>query len=551
MLQSLYIQNFALIEATEVSFNSGFTVITGETGAGKSILLGALGLTLGVRADVSLLQEKSKKCVIEAKFNIKALKLNEFFNENELDYDDVTTIRREITPDGKSRAFINDTPTNISLLKELGSYLIDIHSQHETLLLKEMQFQFELVDAFAKTTSSVANYKLHFKNLQILKNQLQEYIQQEIQSKKDLDYYQFQFNELEESNIVEGELQKLENESEVLENAEFIKNNLSKNLFVLSGSEENIISAISNLKQQLQSITKYGNQYQDLFNRANSISIDLKELANDIEQLEESVMYNPNRLEVITQQLDKLNRLLKKHGVKNELELLSIKKDIENKLEQFNSIEENIKNTEKEIKTLEKKCKEFAQEISSQRKKSIPEIENQINLMLNGLSMPNAKFKIDFITNNTLSINGFDELKFLFTANKGTDYKELHKTASGGELSRLMLCLKSQLAKKTALSTIIFDEIDTGVSGEVADKIGNILLSMGENMQVIAITHLPQMASKGNNHLFVYKSDTKDKTISSIKTLNNDERINEIAKMLSAGKPTEIALKNAKELLNA
>lgn len=551
MLQSLYIQNFALIEATEVSFNSGFTVITGETGAGKSILLGALGLTLGARADVSLLQEKSKKCVIEAKFNIKALKLSEFFTQHELDYDDVTTIRREITPDGKSRAFINDTPTNISILKELGSNLIDIHSQHETLLLKEMQFQFELVDAFAKTTLSITNYKLQYKKLQILKNQLQEFIQQEIQSKKDLDYYQFQFNELEESNIIEGELQKLENESEILENAEFIKSNLSKNLFVLNGSEDNIISVIANLKQQLQSITKYGNQYQDLFNRVNSISIDLKELANDIEQLEESVMYNPKKLEDVTQQLDKLNRLLKKHGVNTEIELLSIKKEIESKLEQFNSIEESIKNTEKEIKTLEKTCKELAQEISLQRKKSIPEIENQINLMLNGLSMPNAKFKIDFTSNDTLSINGFDEIKFLFTANKGTDYKELHKTTSGGELSRLMLCLKSQLAKKTALSTIIFDEIDTGVSGEVADKIGNILLSMGENMQVIAITHLPQMASKGNNHLFVYKSDTKDKTISSIKPLNNQERINEIAKMLSAGKPTEIALKNAKELLNA
>ncbi len=551
MLHHLRIQNFALIEEAEVHLNQGLTVITGETGAGKSILLGALGLTLGNRADVSSLHDKTKKCIIEAQFNIKEYKLKPFFEAHELDFEEITTIRREITPEGKSRAFINDTPTTISVLKELGDQLIDIHSQHETLLLKETNFQFELVDAFSQTTILFSDYKKQYSALQKLKKQLEELTAQELQAKKELDYFQFQFNELEEANVKVGVQQQLEEESETLENAEFIKGSLVKSSLAINGGDENIVSALALVKQQLQNVSKFGKQFNELFERINSVSIELKELSKDIDACEEDVVYDNTRLEEVNAQLDKLNRLLKKHGVNSEEELLAIKNDIENKLQQFSSLEASIEKTQKEILVLEKQSKTLAIDLSNKRQKSIAGIEQNIKMMLTSLSMANAQFKIDLKPSDTLSANGLDAISFLFTANKGAEFKELHKTASGGELSRLMLCLKALLAERTALPTIIFDEIDTGVSGDVADKIGNILFAMGKTMQVITITHLPQMASKGSNHLFVYKSDSKDKTTSSIKSLNKDERIAEIAKMLSTGTPTETALKNAKELLNA
>lgn len=551
MLHYLRIQNFALIEETEVKFNQGLTVITGETGAGKSILLGALGLTLGNRADVNALNDKTKKCIIEVQFDVKAYDLKPFFAASELDYEEVTTIRREITPEGKSRAFVNDTPTTLNIVKELGEQLIDIHSQHETLLLKESHFQFEFVDAFAQTTQLFNDYKKQFSALQKLNKQLADLTAQELRAKKELDYFQFQFNELEEANIKIGEQQQLEEESETLENAEFIKSNLSKSALAISGGDENLLSAIAVIKQQLQGVSKFSKQFNELYERVNSVSIELKELATDIENNNEEVVYDNTRLEEVNAQLDKLNRLLKKHGVNSEEELLQIKQEIESKLQQFSSLEISIEKTQKEIAVAEKQCKALARDLSIKRQKSLAGIEENIKVMLTSLSMANAQFKIDLKQQVDLSVNGFDTISFLFTANKGAEFKELHKTASGGELSRLMLCLKALLAERTALPTIIFDEIDTGVSGDVADKIGNILDKMGNQMQVITITHLPQMASKGKTHLFVYKSDAQHKTISHIKTLNKDERVAEVAKMLSTGNPTETALKNAKELLNA
>jgi DNA repair protein RecN (Recombination protein N) len=551
MLHNLRIQNFALIEETEVRFQKGLTVITGETGAGKSILLGALGLTLGNRADVSSLHQKTKKCIIEAQFDLKFYNLKHFFELNELDYEEVTTIRREITPEGKSRAFINDTQTTLNVLKELGDQLIDIHSQHETLLLKETNFQFELVDSFAQTGLLFADYKKQFTQLSRLKKHLDELNKEEANAKKELDYLQFQFNELEETPIETGSIKVLEEESETLENAELIKSNLIRSSLAISGGEENLLSALAQVKQNLQGVSKFGKQFNELYERINSLTIELKELANDISNCEEDVTYDNVRLEEVNSQLDRINRLLKKHGVQSEDDLMKVKCDIENKLQHFTSLEETIEQTSKEIFTLEKQCQLLAQDISDKRKKALPGIEKEIKMMLGTLSMTNAQFKIELTALNALTPNGLDGIAFLFTANKGANYKELHKTASGGELSRLMLCLKALLAARTSLPTIIFDEIDTGVSGEVADKIGNILMEMGKNMQVITITHLPQMASKGGNHLFVYKSDTKDKTISSIKSLSQEERISEIAKMLSTGTPTETALKNAKELLNA
>ena len=551
MLNYLRIQNFALIEQTEVQWSKGLTVITGETGAGKSILLGALGLTLGDRTDANSLLDKTQKCVIEAHFNIESYNLESFFESNQLDYEKTTVIRREITPEGKSRAFVNDTPTTLSVLKSLGNRLIDIHSQHETLLLKETDFQFELVDAFANTTSLFFDYKKQFTQLTKLKKHIESLTAQELQARKELDYLQFQFDELEEASINIGEQQLLENESETLENAEFIKINLAKSSQTISGGDENILAALSQVKQQLQGVSKFGTQFSELYNRVQSLTIELKELGNDIERCNEDVVYDNSRLEEVNAKLDKINRLMKKHGVKSESELLEIKNDIELKLQQFFSLESNIETAKKELSVIEKQCQILAKELSNKRQQSLENIEQNIKTMLSSLSMTNAQFRIELKQQLNLGLNGIDDICFLFTANKGSDFKELHKTASGGELSRLMLCLKALLAERTALPTIIFDEIDTGVSGDVADKIGNILCDMGKSMQVIAITHLPQMASKGNTHLFVYKSDVDERTTSNIKSLSQEERINEIAKMLSTGVPTDIALKNAKELLNA
>lgn len=551
MLNYLRIQNFALIEQTDIVFNNGLTVITGETGAGKSIILGALHIALGARAETNLLNDKSRKCIIEAQFNIQSYQLKPFFDLHELDFEELTTLRREITPEGKSRAFVNDTPVNVSVLKQLGEFLIDIHSQHETLLLKETGFQFELLDHYAQCSDLFSNYKKQYQLLLHLKKQLELLSQQELQAKKELDYLQFQYNELEEANLKTGELQSLEEESKTLENAEIIKNTLHKTSQIINHGDDTILTAIAQAKQQLQSISKYGKQFQELYERLNSASIELKELANDVENSADDVVFNNERLEVVNTQLDKINRLLKKHHVNSEDELLQIKQDIEQSLQQFSSLESNIEKINKNIITTEKQCQALATELSTKRKKSISNIEQQIKTMLGNLSMPNAQFKIELVQNKELSINGLDSITFLFTANKGMEFKALHKTASGGELSRLMLCLKALLAERKALPTIIFDEIDTGVSGDVADKIGQIMLSMGKQMQVMVITHLPQMASKGNNHLYVYKTDTHQKTVTSIKPLNEQERIAEIAKMLSTGSPSEIAVKNAKELLNA
>ena len=551
MLQGIRIQNFALIEEIDIQFNEGLTVITGETGAGKSILLGALGLTLGSRFDVNSLNRKDKKCIIESRFDISKYQLKSFFEENELDYEDITSIRREITVEGKSRAFINDTPVTLAIIKELSEQLIDIHSQHETILLKENHFQIALVDAFAKTTPLYIDYKKQFSALQKLKKQLAEFLEQELQAKKEFDYFQFQFTELEEANLKTGDLALLEEESETLENAEFIKENLVRASLGISGGDENILSAVSQLKQSLQSISKFGKDFNDLYDRVNSLSIELKELNADVVSAEENVVYDNTKLEIVNSQLDKINKLLKKHNVKTEDELLLIKNVFEEKLQQFSSIELSIEKTQKEISEQEKNCLSLAKNLSKKRKDSVSEIEQNIKVLLSSLSMPNAQFKISIKDLEQIGNTGLDKIEFLFSANKGQDFNDIGKTASGGELSRLMLCLKSLLAERTLLPTIVFDEIDTGVSGDVADKIGIILEKMGKSLQVITITHLPQMASKGKNHLFVYKIDSKEKTTSHIKLLSNEERIDEIAKMLSSGKPTEIALKNAKELLNA
>ncbi|MBP9069152.1 MAG: DNA repair protein RecN [Bacteroidia bacterium] len=551
MLKRLYISNYALIEELDVSFPGSLTVITGETGAGKSIFLEALGLALGNRADAGSLQNKAKKCVIEAEFEAKNYDLSDFFVKNGLDFENLVILRREINGEGKSRSFINDSPVNLTVLKEIADSLIDVHSQHQTLLLNQTKFQLQLIDSFAGTTHDFELYKKSFKQLQENKKQLEELESKEKQAKKDLDYYQFLFNELNEFELDENDVKKLEEESETMENAEFIKSALSKTAANLGGGESNLLSGIAQLKQQLQSITKFNTTYKELFDRINASHIELKDVYNELENEEGKLSFDPERLNDINEKLDKINRLLKKHSVNSISELLKIKDGIGGKLQLFSSLEVEIEKLKKEISKVEASCKKQANDISNKRKKSIGGIEKSIDAILNDLSMENAKFKIELKTKEELSPSGIDEISFLFSANKGGEFKELHKVASGGEMSRLMLSLKSVLAQKRSLPTIIFDEIDTGISGDVANKMGNIFTQMAGNMQVISITHLPQIASKGQHHLFVYKNDDKEKTRSFIKVLSKDDRTVEIAKMLSTGKPTESAIKNAKDLLSS
>lgn len=551
MLKRLYISNYALIEELDVTFPGQLTVITGETGAGKSIFLEALGLALGNRADSGALQNKAKKCVIEAEFDVKNYDLRDFFVKNGLDYENPVILRREINGEGKSRSFINDSPVNLTVLKEISDQLIDVHSQHQTLLLNQTKFQLQLIDSFAGTTLDFDAYRKNFTQWQEHKKQLEELENKERQAKKDLDYYQFLFNELNEFELNENDLQKLEEESSTLENAEFIKSALSKTAGNLGGGDNNLLSSLAQLKQQLQSITKFGNAYKELFDRINASHIELKDIYNELENEEGKLVFDPEKLNDVNDKLDKINRLFKKHSVNSIADLLKVKEEVEGKLQLFDSLESDIEKLKKEITKIESVCKKQAKEISEKRKKAVGPIEKNIDSILADLSMPNAKFKIELKAKDELSSTGIDEISFMFSANKGGDFKELHKVASGGEMSRLMLSLKSVLAQKRALPTIIFDEIDTGISGDVANKMGNIFTQMSGGMQVISITHLPQIASKGQHHLFVYKNDDKDKTRSFIKTLTKDERTVEIAKMLSTGKPTESAIKNAKDLLSS
>jgi DNA repair protein RecN (Recombination protein N) len=549
MIKHLSIQNYALIDKLDVDFSDGLTIITGETGAGKSILLGALGLIAGNRADTQSLQDKTKKCIVEASFNIKEYVLKDFFWANELDYETITNIRREITPEGKSRAFINDTPVTLTQLKGLAERLVDIHSQHQTLTINGSEFQLSVVDAYAKHADTLTEYGTHYKQFKTLEKALNELIAKETQAKKDLDYFQFQFNELDEANLKAGEQLELEQELETLNNAEDIKLNLSKAAVGLNGGEQNLLSSLNEIKAILASIAKFKPEINELSTRITSSYIELKDISNELESIEQDIVYDPKRIEVLTAQLDSIYRLQQKHQVKTIEELIAIKDELSNKLLEFSSLESEIEKTKKELDTIQKQLLTLSKKIAANRKKEIPKIEKEIASLLASLSMPNAQLKVEHIDTEVLGQNGTDKVNFLFSANKGSDFKDLNKVASGGELSRLMLSIKSLIAQLTALPTIIFDEIDTGVSGDVADKVGSIMNTMAKAMQVITITHLPQIASKGQSHLFVYKEDKNDKTYSNIKKLTNEERVQEIAKMLSTGTPTAAAISNAKELL--
>lgn len=550
MLARLQIKNYILIDSLNVEFNKGLTIITGETGAGKSILLGALGLVLGNRADSSSLLNKNNKCIIEAEFDILNYNLKDFFYANELDYESKTIIRREINAEGKSRAFINDSPVNLSVLKELSGFLVDVHSQHETLTLNNSSFQLDVLDAYAGIKDAFAAYKKDFLQFSRLQDKLSTLIEEEKKAKADADYWQFQFEELNTANLIEGEKEKAEQELEALNNVEQIKTAIGQSTNLLKDGDANIISAIIQLVSSMNTVAKFHPALQELANRIKASQVELKDVAQELENVQDDFIFNPERVEILNERLNTIYRLEQKHRTSYVSELISIKNDYESKLSGFTTLETDIQKLTAEIVQQKNKLLVQAKSISEKRQKAAPKIEKEIKEMLASTGMPDGKLQIEI--NNAkenLSASGIDSVQYLFTANKGIKPEALSKVASGGELSRLMLSVKALIAKLVALPTIIFDEIDSGISGDVANKVGNLVRKISDNHQVIAITHLPQMASKGDDHFLVYKNTQGNTTTSGLKLLKKEERINEIAKMISGNEITQASLKNAKELL--
>ncbi len=552
MLTSLTVKNYALIDELHLQFGKKLNIITGETGAGKSILLGALGLLLGQRADSGALLDKTAKCVVEGEFDSSNRAIEEFFHINELDIESRILIRREISKEGKSRAFINDTPVNISQLKELGNLLVDIHSQHETLLLNKSGFQLSVVDSFAGVEADLNDYRALFISYKKLLSEINELKAEESRSRSEQDYISFQFKELDEANLESGETkEQLDEELKSLSHSEEIQSGLSKIDDIISGGETNLLTSISTAIQIVQSLSKYNSKLENVASRLKSVHIELKDISQESADISDEVLLDPQRLEIVNDRLNILNRLEQKHRVNSTQELIAVKNEFESKLENINSLDERISALEKAKESQFKKLLSKADKISAARTKVIPGIESKVKKMLTELGMPNAILKIEqeLLSSEDLNQTGKDSIRFLFSANKGVAYSEISKVASGGELSRLMLCLKAIVAKLIDLPTVVFDEIDTGVSGETAFKIGTVMNDLSSSLQLLAITHLPQIASRGEVHFFVYKEVIGKRTFTKVSRLKPEDRIVEVARMLSGDKPTAIAMQNAKELL--
>lgn len=550
MITSLSIENFALIEKLNIDFSSGFSIITGETGAGKSILLGALGLVLGKRADLTSLKNKDEKCIVEVNFAVGKYDLKPFFEANDLDYEDDTIIRREILPSGKSRAFVNDSPVNLQQLQDLSFYLIDVHSQHQTLELSEEEYQFKILDSIAGNQELLNGYHLVLKTYRSSKSALEA--KRSILSGilKEKDYNEFLYNELEAANLKAGELEELEQHYQSLSNVELIKENLDQLLSIANEDEFGILKSIKEFKVILQKNAGFSSNYQLLSERTNSILIDFDDVVKELSRESELVFNDPEKLESINQKLQLIYNLQKKHNVLTVEELLEIQSDLESKVISVSALEDEISALENNLQDFELQLDAIAKKITNSRSAAIPLLSEKLIAILNLLGMPNVRFKIEIGPSVSYQNNGKDSLQFLFSANKGTNFGLLKKVASGGEMSRIMLAVKSVLAQYSKLPTIIFDEIDTGVSGEIANKMGEIMRDMSNSMQVFAITHLPQIAAKGNSHYKVFKTVVGDNTVSELKLLNSDERIIEIAEMLSGKDISDSALNHAKALLN-
>ncbi|MCX7547434.1 DNA repair protein RecN [Xanthomarina sp. F1114] len=550
MITSLSIKNYALIDSLQVNFNQGFSIITGETGAGKSILLGGLSLILGKRADLNSIKDTSKKCIIEAVFDVTNYNLKNFFQSNDLDYETQTIIRREILPSGKSRAFVNDSPVNLSSLQLLGEKLIDIHSQHETLQLVDDSFQFEIIDALANNKELLETYALQLKQYKARNKELEALLSSKAEALKEYDYNSFLLKELTEANLIEDELVMLEEEFETLSNVEEIKESLLHASQVMNEEEIGVLFLLKQLKTNFTKISSFSSKYESIAERIESSFIELDDVFTEIDKLQDQLDADPERLEKVNTKLLLLNNLLKKHLVSSVSELIEIKDNLALKVSDTENLDQNILKKEEELKTEENLLSKHAKKLHDNRLKAIPKLTKQLEQILSTLGMPNARFEISLNSSNVYLANGKDELSFLFTANKGGQFNELKKAASGGELSRIMLAIKSILSKYKQLPTIMFDEIDSGVSGEITNKMGMIMLDMSQYMQVFAITHIPQIAAKGHTHFKVYKEDVDNFTISNLKELNYDERLVELAQMLGGTEVSSSALAHAKQLLN-
>ena len=550
MLTSLYIKNYALIDELNVAFNNGLTIITGETGAGKSILLGGLSLVLGKRADLSQVKNTEEKCIIEAVFDIANYDLKTLFKSLDLDYDVQTIIRREILPSGKSRAFINDSPVTLESLVALSSYLIDIHSQHQTQQLTQDDYQFKVIDALAANKSNLDEFSKQLGAYKMLQKELEELKLSKAELIKEYDYNLFLSKELNEIDLEKINLEDLETQYEELNNVEVIGERLSSTKSILNTEEHGAIDQLNSAKQELSKIAGFGKLYQSIKERIVSVGIELDDILIELDNLEENLSSDPEELERVSQKLQIVNNLFQKHSVSGLEDLIGIKNDLKSKIDNTESLDDTILQKEKEIKNQKASLNVIAEKIHNNRTKIIPKFVSKLETILADLGMPNAKFKVELEPLDHFAKNGKDNLQFLFMANKGSSFNELKKSASGGELSRIMLAIKSILAEYIQLPSIMFDEIDTGVSGEISNKMGEIMKQMSGKMQVFTITHLPQIAAKGNSHFKVFKTDIKEVTHTQLKKLNEDERIVEIAQMLGGTDITDSAMAHARQLLN-
>ena len=554
MLQRLSIQNYALIDRLDLEFHTGMNIITGETGAGKSILLGALGLMLGQRSDADALMDKTRKCIVEGLFVAGKNKgaVEDYLKEHDLDVSEQVLIRREVSPEGKSRSFINDTPVNLQQLKELTGMLVDIHSQHQTLLLNKSDFQLSVIDALAGNGVELNDYRIKYKQLITLRANLARLLDEEQKAKSEQDYLRFQWNELEEAALKEGEQVALEKELTTLTNAEEISTRLGQAITELSGGENNLLNQLNNLQQQMQSVAKFDDEIRQLLDRLKSSAIELKDIADEGERLAGRFQLDPERLQIIEQRLDVIYRLQKKHRRNSIEELLELGMEWSTRLSALDNMSSDLEVLESDVLERTKRLTEQAKKISAARQKVLAKTEKLLQGMLVEVALPNAVIKLTIFADPDAipGPDGIDKIRFLFSANKGFEPSDLGKVASGGELSRLMLCIKAAVANSMELPTMIFDEIDTGISGETALKIGEVMNKMSRYHQLITITHLPQIASRGEAHFFVRKQVVGKKTVTEVVQLDDQTRTIEIARMLSGDQPTKAALQNAKDLLS-
>jgi len=550
MLKSLTVSNYALIDSLSIDFDNGFSVITGETGAGKSILLGALGFVLGERSDSSIMLDETKKCTVEAVFLIDNERIKPFFEENDLDYDKELILRRELSSTKKSRAFINDTPVTAQQLKELGNQLVDIHSQHDSLLLTNADFQLDIVDNAADNYSLLVDYQAVYHKYVAFKNELKALREMAEKNVAENDFLAFQLDELLKADLQDNEYEEVSQRLEILENAEEVKTLLAQSLTTLSESEYSVLDQLNELKSSVDRLKRYIPQAEQYLERIESTKIELKDIAQDLDAMQDSTQFDSDSLNEIQERFDLIQRLMMKHHVKDYSELLEIREDLQRKVGAYANIDEEIGKKERQLKDCEKELAKLADTLSGKRRKVKVSFEKSVTDIIRQLKMPHGVFEIEITDTAEFAVTGKNKVRFLFSANKGIAPDDMSRVASGGELSRLMLAIKAVASKSSYIPTLIFDEIDTGVSGEVASKLGDIMQTMGESLQIISITHLPQIASKAKNHFFVYKDESEQKTRSCIRLLSHDERVTEIAKMLSNDKITPEAIKAAEVILN-